>query len=256
MKNKLSFLVLLIILFVFNSFPQSANNVYQYSIITSLMVGNYDGDLSLNELKEHGGFGLGTFNNLDGELVILDGKFYQVNSEGKVNEMPGETLTPFAVITHFKEDESKYIDTSLNLSGLITETDKMLASVNYIYAVKVEGKFNYIKTRSVPPQQKPYKKLVEVTRTQPVFEFENIEGTLVGFRFPSYSDGINVPGYHFHFISADKQSGGHVLEVKTNKITIDLAKQKNIELSFPANEEFIEVDLSKKDPGALEEAEK
>jgi len=45
---------------------------------------------------------------------------------------------------------------------------------------------------------------------RPVFEAENISGTLVGFYCPDYIGNINAKGHHFHFISDDKKWGGHV----------------------------------------------
>ena len=80
------------------------------------------------------------------------------------------------------------------------------------YAVMIQGEFSYVKTRSVPAQEKPYPPLAEVTKNQPTFEFTDVTGTMVGFRCPPYVTGINVPGYHLHFLTDDRTAGGHLLE--------------------------------------------
>ena len=238
------------------SFAQSSNNVFQYSVISALLEGIYDGSLSINEVSKHGDFGLGTLNRLDGELVALDGKFYQVTGEGEVNMIPGETLTPFTVVTFFNAEGSRSISDPLSYKELHSFLDEILPGLNTTYAIRIEGTFSYMKTRSVNAQQKPYKKLVEVTKNQSIFGFENIKGTMVGFRFPSFTEGVNVSGYHFHFISADKKSGGHVLDLKIGNVKAETAKQDNLYISLPTSEEFLKADLSGKNILELNEAEK
>jgi len=257
MKNKLNYFIitLLISLSAIDAFTQTKNSIFQYSVVSALIEGNFDGDLTIADLKSQGDFGLGTLNHLDGEMIILDGNFYQVTSEGKVNLVTGESLTPFAVITSFKADTVKLLNNSPSYSYLNSELDKMAETANYIYAVKIEGIFSYVKTRSVPAQRKPYKKLAEAVKTQSVFEFNNIEGTMVGFRFPSYTDGVNIPGYHFHFISNDKKSGGHVLDVKTKNVSVEIAKQQNLKIVMPGNDDFKKTDLTKKNTEELKQSE-
>ncbi len=255
MKTKSSFIIVFL-LFAGNLFSQKQNDIFQYSVISALMEGNYDGDLKISELKEKGNFGLGTLNTLDGELVILDGKFYQVTSEGKVNIPGGETPVPFAVITSFESAGNEVAAEDKNLAELTALLDEQINSKNLIYTFHITGSFSYIKTRSVPAQQKPYKRLVDVTKNQSEFEFENIKGTIVGFRFPEFMDGVNVPGYHFHFISDDKSSGGHVLDLKSEKILIEFAEAKNFTVEFPGTSDYNQIDLSKRNVQDLMEAEK
>jgi acetolactate decarboxylase len=258
MKNRLTnIIVFAFILFFFSAAnAQDKNNIFQYSVISALMQGNYDGNLSIGQLKEKGDFGLGTLNTLDGEVVILDGEFFQVTSEGKVNRVPSEALTPFAVVTHFKADIKKTVPLPQTLKVLTSVIDKSIGSLNQIYAFKISGTFSYVKTRSVPAQQKPYKKLVDVTKTQAVFEFKDIKGTVLGFRFPSYVDGVNVPGYHLHFISDDRTAGGHVLDFTTSHVTCEYAVQKNITIAVPGEGDFLDTDLSKNNPDEVNKAEK
>jgi acetolactate decarboxylase len=102
-----------------------------------------------------------------------------------------------------------------------------------------------MKTRSIPPQQKPYRTLEEVLKTQPLFDFKNIKGTMVGYRLPSFIKGINKEGYHFHFITKDKKSGGHVLELETSDIKAAYARQGTIRIFMPQNKEFEEINFSR-----------
>ena len=60
--------------------------------MVSLLDGIYDGDFYMSEAKEHGDFGIGTFNRLDGELIGFDGEFYRLRSDGKA--YPAENRKP------------------------------------------------------------------------------------------------------------------------------------------------------------------
>ncbi|MGI5834962.1 MAG: acetolactate decarboxylase [Chloroflexota bacterium] len=117
--------------------------------------------------------------------------------------------------------------------------------MNLPYAIRVEGEFSYMKARSVPSQVKPYPKLVEVTDTQPTFKYHDVRGTLVGFRLPSYMEGVNVPGYHFHFLTEDAKAGGHLLELQLDKGRIEIDYLSDFRMELPRTEEFYRLDLTK-----------
>lgn len=57
-------------------------SLFQASTINALVEGINEGDTTVKELKKHGDFGIGTFDDLDGEMIELDGKFYQIKSDG------------------------------------------------------------------------------------------------------------------------------------------------------------------------------
>ncbi|MFA6293955.1 MAG: acetolactate decarboxylase, partial [Victivallales bacterium] len=172
---------------------QQQDTLYQVSTIDALLNADYDGDKDLKYLKTHGDFGIGTFNNLDGEMLLLDGTFYQIKSDGKVYEAPPETRTPFACVTFFDAKETFVLESGTNYAKFAKASPAYFLP-NYFYAVKIEGTFKMIKARSVPAQKKPYPLLTEVVKTQPVFEFRDIKGTLAGYFTPSFFKGINVPG--------------------------------------------------------------
>ena len=197
--------------------------LFQYSTLSALLEGKYDGNMTFSELKEHGDFGLGTFNALDGEMVQIDHTAYQVKTDGVAYEVNDSMKTPFAVVTFFETDQIFTIDETLSCDAFKTHLDSLLPSLDEPYALKIEGSFSYMKTRSVPRQEQPYPPLTEVIATQSEFEFSNIDGTLIGFRLPEYMKGANEVGYHFHFLNTDRDAGGHVLEceVQDVKVMID-----------------------------------
>jgi len=256
---KLKYLLILCIVFCFmqNCVVKEEKDqdvLFQISTINALLEGIYDGELTFKELKQHGDLGLGTFIALDGEMTMVDGEIYQVKSDGKVYVMPDSAKTPFSVVTFFEEDTAIILDSLLDYNSLEAFLDNLLPTKNLIYAIKIEGLFKYVKTRSVPAQEKPYPPLAEVVKTQAEFEFYNIKGTLVGFRLPEYLGGINVPKYHLHFITEDKRGGGHLLECETDRIKIGIDFTDKLFVSLPETREFYDADLIKE--GDLEKVER
>ena len=201
--------------------------LFQTSMISVLSQGDYDGDLTYKELEKHGDFGLGTFDGLDGEMIALEGEFYQIKVDGMAYPVEGAMETPFAVVTFFEPDKAVSLDNIVDYEQLKQQLDGMLPNRDIFYAIKIEGVFGYIKARSVPAQSKPYLSLDEALKGQRIFEFHGFAGTLVGFWCPSYVDEINVPGYHFHFITADRKAGGHLLDcrIQSAKAKIDYTSE-------------------------------
>lgn len=256
MRHFLS-VTILVILTCGCSFAQKNEEVlYQTSTINALLDEIYDGNVTFGELRRHGDLGLGTFNNLDGEMIGLDGVFYQIKADGIAYPVDDLMKTPFAVVTFFESDETKEIDKSVNYKQLKLFLDSMLPTENIFYAFKIEGTFEYIKARSVPRQNKPYPPLVEIVKNQPIFEFHDVKGTLVGSWFPDYMKEINVPGYHFHFIAEDKKAGGHLLECQTDNVRIGIDYTSNSYLSLPEDDDFYNAELSKENRDTLEKVEK
>ena len=235
---------------------QKNDVVFQSSTINALLKGIYDGDVSFGELKNNGDFGIGTFNALDGEMIGLEGSFYQIKDDGVAYLAEDSMKTPFAVVTFFAPDKTVMLDTTDNYKQLKTYLDSLLPSQNIFYAIRMEGKFKYIKTRSVPGQKKPYPPLVEVVKDQSIFEFQDIEGTIVGFRSPDYVRGINVPGYHMHFITRDRKAGGHLLECRIQDVKVEIDNINNLFIALPHGGEFYSVDLAQDKKTDLETVEK
>ena len=204
----------------------------QVSTIDALLLGIYDGETTIGELKKLGDFGLGTFNGLDGEMLAVDGVFYQIGSDGKARQPDPGVKTPFAAVTFFDVDSCIPLDPGLSYDSFQKHVDSLIPTPNIFYAIMIEGKFGAVKTRSVPKQEKPYRLLKEIVKEQPVFNFDKVEGTMVGFRCPPYVKGINVPGYHLHFLTKDGKSGGHVLDFTIERAMLKI--DDNQVFTYPA----------------------
>ncbi|MEI6970334.1 MAG: acetolactate decarboxylase [bacterium] len=225
----------------------STGGITQVATIDALLTGVYDGHISLETLRRYGDFGIGTFEALDGEMILLGGKFYQVRADGKVYRPDLSVKTPFASVTRFAADHSEIIEKPVDMKALEARVDAMVPQQNRFCAFMVRGAFNSVRTRSVPAQMKPYPPLAEVTKTQPVFSLANVRGTLVGFRCPPFVKGVNVPGYHIHFLADDLSAGGHVLdfELAAGVLEADTVHEW-LHLYLPQeNEAFGVSDLSK-----------
>ena len=258
MHLKTKFITLFILIILYSCKTQSDKNtkVYQYATINALMEGGYDGELKMEELQKKGSFGIGTFNELDGEMIGLDNDFYQIKSDGKAYPVTKEQLTPFAVVTNFKSDKNYVSPKNLQLKNLYSLLDSLTPNNNIYFAYQIKAQFKTVKTRSVSKQIKPYPLMIDAVKKQSVFELQNTKGTLVGFRFPEYMKGLNVPGYHFHFIADDKISGGHVLDLSGTNFEISIDSISDFELKIPNNPEFNKLNLTKTKAEDLEKVEK
>lgn len=222
--------------------PMEATNtdtLFQVSTLKALMDGVYDGAITVAELTENGDLGIGTFEGLDGEMLVLDGVVYQVKADGKAVTPDSSILTPFAAVTDFEGDLSGSLQATTTYDELKAELDPLLPSNNVFYAFRIDGEFSYVKTRSVPKQSEPYPVLSEVTKNQPTFEFQNVKGTIIGFWCPDYAEGVNLPGYHLHFINEDHTAGGHLLECAITKGSYQIDTTTEFQLVLPDNEHFL-----------------
>jgi acetolactate decarboxylase len=229
-------------------------SLFQVSTIDALLQGDYDGYTSLNELSKKGNFGIGTVNALDGELVVENGQFYQVKADGKVYRPSGELKTPFASIVKFVPEDSIEVH-NLDFNKLKQMVDSLMKSRNYFFAIRLEGEFDSVRTRSVPAQQKPYPKLVVVTQHQPEFSIQKTKGKLTGFFCPEFVKGINMPGYHLHYLSDDKISGGHLLDFRLKSGTLKLDKIRKFEMLLPESGSFQKTEYKTDRTGELKKVE-
>jgi acetolactate decarboxylase len=215
--------------------------LYQISTSTALVEGVYSGSIPSSVLLEHGDFGLGTFEDLDGEMVILDGEIYQVANT--VRHRKDDFLVPFAAITHFGAAASFAVDNVASLKGIELACDQQRISDNLFYALRLDGTFETIHARAVHtvPQNT---RLLDAAKTQSEFHFENIEGTLLGFWSPGYSSSFSIPGYHLHFISKDRTKGGHVLDCTAQKLKAGIQVLSELNIRLPDSGPFLTTNLS------------
>ncbi|MFN6541410.1 MAG: acetolactate decarboxylase [Nostoc sp. EkiNYC01] len=221
----------------------STNTLFQTSTISALAVGVYEGNTNFQQLKKYGDFGLGTVNYLDGEMIGLNGQFYQVKADGIASIIPDSTISPFATVTFFKPEKLIHLEGQMNYQQLQESLDRRLATKNYPYAIRIQGNFPYLKFRSVPKQTPPYRPLVDALKGQSVFELTNVNGTLIGFRTPKYMQGVNVSGYHFHFLTANRKTGGHILDGQFQNAKVEIDTISNVEMNLPKTAEFDQADL-------------
>ncbi len=206
--------------------------LFQTSTIAALLDGAYDGDLSFDELAEHGDLGLGTLNGLDGEMIALNGRFYRADVEGTIHPVDAAERTPFAVVTQFEPTIDARLAGLFTHEQLLERLDELIRDDTASCAIRVDGRFDQVRLRSVPRQVPPYRPLAEVVADQHVFELADVSGTMLGFRFPAYAEGIEVGGYHLHFIDDDRSRGGHVLDSRSRelRVRVDLSGELRVEL--------------------------
>ncbi len=226
-------------------YAQQAKTLTQFSTIDALLGGIYDGSMSLRQLKVYGDTGLGTFNALDGEMVMVDGTVYRVSADGSV-QVPGpDEKTPFAAVTFFKADQEESLPSGIGMKEIAGRIDSIIPTPNLIYVIKIEGVFKKMTTRSVPRQKKPYQPLTEIVKTQPIFQFENVEGAIVGLRFPAFMKDINVTGYHLHFLTKDRKAGGHVLDFTIGQAVLKVDRISSFYMILPEDKDFFRLNMDK-----------
>jgi len=231
-----------------------AHTLFQVSISGALVAGVYDREVSVKSILEHGDFGLGTFAHLDGEMVVLEGRAFQVQGTGKVLEAAPDAGAPFAVVTRFSPELHINSGPLASFKDLEKCCDRYRVSGNIFYAIRLDGHFVRVRARAVNPPS-PGTRLADASKAQSEFSFSDIDGTLVGLWSPGFSSAFSVQGYHFHFISNDRLHGGHVLDVEAAQLSVRIESLTDFHLALPASEAFLKADLSKNTAEELAYAE-
>ena len=230
------------------------HTLYQVSTSGALVEGVYQGCVSVGDIRRHGDFGLGTFDGLDGEAILLDGVCWQARGDGSVQVAPDSALAPFFVATHFAAATEATFKGVASFADLCQRLDGLRPSANLFVALRLHGHFERIKVRTAC-KSAPGTDLVSATSHQAEFELQNISGTLVGFWSPGYARTINVPGYHLHLLSDDHRHGGHLLELEAESLQLGLHTESNLHLALPETAAFLAADLSGDPSAALATAE-
>lgn len=220
---------------------------FQTSLISSLMDGVYEDEMSIGELLSHGSFGIGTFNALDGEMIILDGRCFQLRSDGTTRPAAMSQFTPYATVTNFVPSHRLEITRPLHRPDLSKLIDGLLPSANYMYALRIRGHVEWVTTRTVVEQAKPFRPMVQATDGEEVVRLEEVDGTFVGFRTPVYQQGISVPGCHVHFIDEGRTHGGHVVDFEISSGSVEVCVGTDLQLRLPLTTEFERADLAPED---------
>ena len=236
----------------------TAESIYQVALLQSLAQGYFDGSMTVGDLKTHGDTGIGTFDGLNGEMIVLDGVVYQAIGDGSVVVPADDETVPFSNVTFFEEDITLPLSGIADMSSLQAALNEVVREhgANLFYMVKIPGTFSFIKVRSEFKQEKPYRNLdVALAADQNEFDFENIRGTMVGLYCPDYMGDLNSVGWHFHFLTEDLAQGGHVLQVSVDVATALLDATPGFELFLPEEEVFQNMELSKDMDAAIHKAE-
>lgn len=231
--------------------------VFQYSIIDALLGGVYEGNLTIGELKKRGDFGIGTFNNLDGEMVVTDGKVFKVRYNGEVKEMSDSVKTPLTYVKFFNPDTTLTLQAEqLTYEGLKDQLGPVL-NENNLYAVRIKGKFERVDARSVSPVSRPYPDLQShiAAGGQTSFSFSDTEGTLIGFVSPQFTARANIPGYHLHYLDKTFSHGGHVFDFQTKEVVVEIDHAQGFTVELNTTPDFESVDLNKNREKELKKVE-
>lgn len=222
------------------------NTIVQVATLNSLVSGNFGKMATYSELPIECNFGLGTFENLDGEMLMINGDLYQLKVDGKAYKLDRSIGTPFAVLSNFQPTTIvENFQTKTEMSQFTSLLNKQFPDNNLPFLVRLDGEFDFVHFRSVSAQKEPYPTLAEAAKSQVEFKRENVKGTILGFRFPKYFESFNLPGYHLHFIDEDRRFGGHVLGFTVSKVTIKVAESNDFNLHLPVNSEsFSKLDLT------------
>ncbi len=205
-----------------NSEKNYSDNIYQYSSKNILLENDYVGDLTVGEIKRNGNFGLGTFNMFDGELVLYGENAYQVKTDGTINNMPNNILSPYVVTKFFEADTTVVLPNNISLDSLKAILLPLVEKTNTPLAIKIYAKFKTLKSRSIDKVDNESIELEEIIANQTVFNFTNVSGTVIGFWYPQYFDGVNFPGFHFHVLLDDLSGGGHLLNCTFENVDVEI----------------------------------
>ncbi|WP_457126925.1 acetolactate decarboxylase [Mucilaginibacter sp. HD30] len=234
----------------------SYNHLFQYGIASAFIGGVYQGSLPVKEIKAMGDFGLGAPDLLDGELTILNGIVYQTRANGETTTPKEDFTTSFAFTTFFKADTVFYLSTSSDKAAVSEKISRFLQHKNSVYALKITGEFKDMKTRAFPAVDAVTSApLITFMDKQRIFNYKNCSGFLVGYYFPEYLNGLNIAGYHFHYLSQDKTKGGHVLDFLSSSLKIEIAEIKAVAIKIPSDNSFQNFDFPKNKNESLEKVE-
>ncbi|KAM0426564.1 hypothetical protein ACHAPT_008256 [Fusarium lateritium] len=233
----------------------SSNQLFQYSVVSALMDGVAETGITISDLLTHGDHGLGTFRHMVGEMIILDGIIYDMKADGSVVAIDSTTCSkqsaPFAMVTRF-EPTTTISRPLQNKDTLAQALSQLLPGIkNHYLAFRVDGVFKSVTVRTVGGQQSPGESLAELGKRQASHSFEQVRGSIIGFRSPAFMQGISVAGDHLHFISENRDSGGHVLALESDDdVTIAAAPITAVNLQLPSDDEkFNQAELARDDKG-------
>lgn len=216
--------------------------MYQVSTLQALAMGYTRSVITVGDLRAHGDIGLGTFEHVDGEMIMVDNTCYRAIEDGSVEKAPDTMGVPFASVAPMVGSRTFAVDPMPNIDTLkefLTLRIEEGFGLNSMHVIRIDGHFRKVDARSESGYRSQHITLKEVLSvTQRDFIFEEISGTLVCVYYPDYMDGINAAGWHLHFISQDRTQGGHVFDLDMTAGDATLMKIDCIEIQMPCDPAF------------------
>ena len=229
--------------------------IFQVSTVGALVEGVYEGAVRIGTLREHGDFGLGTFEGLDGEMIAIDGEFFRVRGDGELHLVDDDVLSPYATITHFVADRATTVGPCADVDELTVALDELRDSANHFFAFRIHGSFPTLHVRAAcrVPEGTP---LVEATEQQSEWNLDAVAATIVAFWAPPYAAHFDVPGYHFHVVDDARRRGGHVLACSTGELEVGVQRLEQLVVALPETPDFLTANLSRDPSDDLDTAER
>ncbi len=261
MKKLLSLLLASLMLFGMAFAAEAApdrESLFQVALLQSLAQGYFDGVITVGGLKARGDTGIGTFDALNGEMIVLDGVVYRAREDGTVENPPDTETVPYAAVTFLDADETLSLSDVSDMDALRSLLDEAVSARgrNLFCVAVVTGDFPLIRVRSEAGQEKPYGELAGVlAKGQKEYVLENARGVMVGLFCPDYMRGLNSPGWHFHFITDARTAGGHVLQARVGRAEAVLDMTPGFAMLLPEDPAFHGLDLSRDMDDAIRQAE-
>ena len=235
---------------------QSGVQFTQISLFSILLVGRYGGIITVDEFKKLGTMAIATMDRLDGEVQMIDGVLYQACADGRVR-LPGDEETiPFGTIADFHAEKTLKLNGIPSYEVFEERMKEICPREDYPLAIRFNGRFDFMKVRSVRRQEQDGVGLAEAAKDEAIFELNGISGDLIGFHLPGYVRGINAPGWHLHFMDAGRRHGGHVVNFSLAEGDLSFCHANVFQIRLPDTPAaFAGLDLNRDWSGELKKAE-
>jgi len=204
-------------------------------LYADLNKGEYDGFYPVTNLVRYGDHGLGTYDGLNGEMIMYSGVIYRADATCRLLAVPVTSVTPYAVVSYFQADRVFDVE-KMSLTLFERALDMRRKQARVPQAIQVSGMFKSITIRSVPVQEKPWRPLAEVIQSDSFkVTLTNVTGFMVGYHYPEYLSMLHPAGYHLHFVDSQRVTGGHVLDFEIAQARISLDHSPGLQVFLPAD---------------------
>ena len=227
----------------------------QVSLFSVLLSGRYGGVITLAELKKLGSMSIATMDRLDGEMQMIDGVVYQACADGHVY-LPGDDATiPFGTVAEFHAEQTLQLSEIPTYERFEEYMAECFPQENIPLAIHFTGEFRRMKVRTVGRQEHDGLGLAEAAKNEAVFDLADCSGDLVGFRLPGYVKGVNAPGWHLHFVDAERRHGGHVVNFSLRGGELRMCHADDFQIRLPEPAVLAGLDLGRDWSKELKRAE-